>query len=176
MTREQDRILFNQIPDEKKADFLFMHLRNLWAVDGLYFLGIEEKYGTEVATDIDQKVWETMGKIEARKIKEFFHITNLSIPSLMQALQYSSWALDLEDKEIQIELNKGIIKNKKCRVQNTRLSKGLTEFACKPVRFGFLTAFAKEFNPKITVTCELCPPDEHPDTLWCVWAFTLENC
>ncbi len=52
-----------------------MQLRNLWAVDGLYFLGIEELYGTEVATEIDANVWEVMGKIEARKLKEFLGIT-----------------------------------------------------------------------------------------------------
>ena len=41
----------------------------MWAVDGLYYLGIEELFGTKSATEIDRKVWEVMGKIEARKIK-----------------------------------------------------------------------------------------------------------
>lgn len=145
----------------------------MWAVDGFYFLFIEEQFGTETATEIDRKVWEIMGKIEARRIKKLFNINGKDIPSLMKALSYSGWALDLEDKEIIVEKDRGIIRNTKCRVQNTRLSKGLREFSCKPVRFGFLKSFAKEFNPDIVVTCNVCPPDKHPKDLWCEWEFTL---
>jgi len=152
-----------------------MNLRNMWTVDGLYYLFIEEKYGTKEATEIDRKVWEIMGKLEARKIKELLNIKGKDIPSIMKALSYSGWSMDLEDKEIEIKENKGIIRNIKCRVQKTRLSKGLSEFGCKPVRRGFLKEFAKEFNPKIKVDCIVCPPDEHKDDLWCEWIFTLEE-
>ena len=145
----------------------------MWSVDGLYYIYIEEKYDTESATEIDRKVWELMGKIEARRIKELFEIKGSDIPSMMKALSYSAWSLDLEDKEIIVEGKKAIIRNIKCRVQNTRLKKGLGEFGCKPVRFGFLKAFAKEFNPEIVVNCIVCPPDKHPDNLWCQWEFTL---
>lgn len=152
-----------------------MHLRNMWAVDGLYYLGIEEKWGTEAATEVDRKVWEVLGKIEARKLKEFFDIKGNDIPSMMKALQYSGWALDLEDKEVVVEENRGIIRNVKCRVQNTRIKKGLDEFGCKPVRWEFLKAFAKEFNPDIVVNCNVCPPDKHPDDLWCEWEFKIKS-
>lgn len=152
-----------------------MNLRNMWTVDGLYYLFIEEKYGTKEATEIDRKIWEIMGKIEARKIKELLNIKGKDIPSVMKALSYSGWSMDLEDKDIEIKENKGIIRNIKCRVQNTRISKGLSEFGCKPVRWGFLKAFAKEFNPKIKVECNICPPDQHKDNLWCEWIFTLEE-
>ena len=146
----------------------------MWAVDGLYYIFIEEKFGTGNATEIDRKTWEVMGKIEARKIKKLFDIKGSDIPSLMNALSYSGWALDLEDKEIIVQKDKGIIRNSKCRVQNTRLSKGLSEFRCKPVRFGFLKSFAKEFNPDIEVTCKVCPPDKHPQDLWCEWEFKIK--
>lgn len=147
----------------------------MWAVDGLYFLGIEEKFGTEAATEIDSKVWEIMGKIEARRLKEFFDITGNDIPSMIQALRYSSWALDLEDKEIIVEKEKAIVRNVKCRVQNTRIKKGLEEFPCKKVRWGFLKSFAHEFNPNIVVNCNVCPPDKHPSDLWCEWEFKIEE-
>jgi len=175
MSRNDDVKLLNQLPKEKIPEYVFMQLRNLWAVDGLYFLGIEEKDGTDVATSIDAKVWAVMGKIEARKLKEFLGITQTDIPSMMKALQYTTWALDLEDKEIEITTDHAIIRNVRCRVQHTRLSKGLKEFGCKPVRFGFLKAFAKEFNPDIVVTCTICPPDRHPEDLWCQWEFTLKE-
>ena len=175
ISREKDKALIKKIPKDKIDDFIFIHLRNMWAVDGLYYLGIEEESGTEIATEIDKKVWEVMGKIEARKLKEFFDIKKNDIPSLMKALQYSGWALDLEDKEIIFQNDKGIIRNVKCRVQNTRIKKGLSEFGCKPVRWGFLKSFAKEFNPNIEVICKVCPPDKHLENLWCEWEFTMKE-
>jgi hypothetical protein len=171
MTKIEDTKQLTKLSKEQLAAFLFLQLRNLWTVDGLYFLGIEETYGTEVATTIDAHVWEVMGKIEARKLKDFLRITGDDIPSMMKALQYSSWALDLEDKESVVEKNHAILRNVRCRVQNTRREKGLKEFGCKPVRFGFLKAFAKEFNPAIVVKCTICPPDTHPENLWCEWEF-----
>ena len=147
----------------------------MWTVDGLYYLGIEEKWGTEAATEIDRKVWEVMGKIEARKLKKLFNITGTDISSMIKALRFSGWSLDLEDKEFVFEEDKAIMRNVKCRVQNTRISKGLVEFGCKPVRWGFLKSFAKEFNPDIEVNCNVCPPDKHPDNLWCEWEFKIKG-
>ncbi|MBS3778175.1 MAG: hypothetical protein KGY50_02640, partial [Candidatus Thermoplasmatota archaeon] len=111
-----------------------------------------------------------------RKIKKLFEVKDGSIKSCMKALSLSGWSMDLEDKEIKvISKNKGIIRNTACRVQNTRIKKGLDEFACKPVRYGFLKSFAKEINPEIEVVCNICPPDEHPDDLWCEWIFKLNE-
>jgi len=175
MSRNDDVTILSHLSKEKIPEYIFMQLRNLWAADGLYFIGIEERYGTEVATQIDANVWAIMGKIEARKLKEFLEITETDISSMMKALQYTTWALDLEDKEIIIKKDYALIRNIRCRVQNTRKSKGLKEFGCKPVRFSFLKAFAKEFNPDIVVKCNICPPDVHPDNLWCQWEFTYKE-
>ena len=171
--RDADRDFLNTKSKEELIELLFLHMRNLWAVDGLYFLGIEEKFGTEQATEIDKNVWQTMGKIEARKLKSFMNLGN-DIESLITALRTTSWALDLEDKEFELSENRAIIRNIKCRTQLTRLNKNLTEFPCKPVRYGYLQAFAKEFNPKIKTICRVCPPDKHEQNLWCEWEFTLE--
>lgn len=175
MDREEDRKLISEIPKEKMADFILMHLRDMWAVDGLYYLGIEEKWGTEAATEIDRKVWEVMGKIEARKLKKLFDISDNDIPSMIEGLRLSGWTLDLDDKEIVVEKERAFVRNVSCRVQNTRMKKGLSEFACKPVRWGFLKAFAKEFNPNIEVKCNVCPPDKHRDDLWCEWEFRMKG-
>ena len=175
MSRELDKELIQKIPRDKLADFIFMHLRDMWAVDGLYYLFIEEKFGTEEATEIDRKVWEVMGKIEARKLKSLLNLEGNDIPTMIKALRHSGWAMDLEDKEITVQKDHAIVRNVKCRVQNTRLKKGLVEFGCKPVRWGFLKSFAKEFNPKIEVVCNVCPPDKHPEDLWCEWDFKMKK-
>jgi hypothetical protein len=145
----------------------------MWSVDGLYFLEIEKKYGTKIATEIDKNVWMIMGKIEARRIKKLFDLKNNDLNCLLKCLKLSGWALDLEDKKFIVEKDRFIIQNSVCRIQNTRLKKGLSEFACKNVRFSFLKSFAKEINPNIEVKCKVCPPDKHNEDLWCKWEFRL---
>lgn len=174
-TRYLDRELLMGMEKEKLIDLLFLHLRNYWAVDGLYFLGIEEKFGTEWATKIDKNVWEVMGKIEARRIKKEIGIDGKDIPTIIKALRLSGWALDLEYKEVEVEKNIAVVKNTNCRVQNTRIKKGLEEFPCKDVRWGFLKSFVKEFNLDVEVNCVVCPPDKHPSNLWCEWEFVYKK-
>jgi hypothetical protein len=173
MNRDEDKKNINNFPKEKIHEFIFMHLRNMWSVDGLYYLGIEDKYGTNIATEIDKNVWEVMGKIEARRLKKFLNIKDKNISNLYKCLSLSGWALDLEDKEIIEKDDKVIIKNKVCRIQNNRIQKGLSVFPCKKVRWGFLKSFAKEINPNIEVICKKCPPDKHDKDIWCEWEFRL---
>ena len=43
--------------------------RSYTAVDGLWFMKVEEIYGFNTALDIDDEVWKVMPKIQARKLK-----------------------------------------------------------------------------------------------------------
>ena len=43
--------------------------RSYTAVDGLWFIKVEEKYGFDTALDIDNEVWKVMPKIQARFLK-----------------------------------------------------------------------------------------------------------
>jgi hypothetical protein len=170
----EDRKMLASMPSEKLLDYIFFQVRNLWRVDGLYFLGIEKKFGTEAATEIDAGVWETMAGIEAKSLQKMFKIKeNPDVARTMELLRKSSWALDQPFKTIEIGSDRAVLAVGRCRTQETRLSKGLGEFPCKSVRFGYLRNFAKTLNPKIEVKCLVCPPDKHPKESWCKWEFTV---
>lgn len=169
--RMLDRKLLRSMKKDELVDLLFTHMRMLWTVDGLYYLGIEERFGTQAATDIDAKVWAVLGKIECRRLRETTGLKGDDIETFERLLRLTSWALDLEDKELERKGDTLVLKNIKCRVQGTRLSKGLAEFGCKVVRSGYLEGFAKEFSPNYTMTCKVCPPDNHAQDLWCEWEF-----
>jgi len=173
--RKQDREMLSEMPKERLLDLFFLHIRNLWRVDGLYFLGIEGKFGTNVAMEIDAKCWRLMGKLEARSLKEVLGVEGDDITSLMQVLRNTSWSLDQRNKEVEVSKTKGIFRVTECRTQETRIRKGLREFPCKQVRFSYLKSFAEELNPKIEVACKVCPPDKHPPGVWCEWEFRLKR-
>jgi hypothetical protein len=163
-----------QIPTEKLLDYFFLQIRNLWRVDGLYFLGIEKKFGTEAAAEIDAGVWEVMAGIEARILAKMFHAgENPDVPTIMELLRRSSWALDQPFKTVETSGRRAILTVNRCRTQEVRLNKGLGEFPCKKVRFGYLKNFALTLNPNVKVNCLACPPDKHPKDSWCKWEFTL---
>lgn len=172
--RQEERDLLSGMDDERRADLMFMHLRNMWAVDGLYYLGIEERFGTEAATEIDANVWRVMGKIEARKIKKLFGLGG-SLDDMVKGLKMSGWAMDLEDKEWEYLPGRVVLRNVECRVQNTRQKDDLPVFPCKKVRFGFLKSFAKEFSEDIVVDCIQCPPDDLEEGKWCEWVFRMRE-
>ncbi|HXX87657.1 MAG TPA: DUF6125 family protein [Candidatus Acidoferrum sp.] len=170
----EDRQSLASMPREKLLDYLFLQVRNLWRVDGLYFLGIEKKFGTEAATQIDAGVWEAMAAIEAKSMQRMLNVgENPGLPQIIELLQKSSWALDQPFKTIEVSTTRAVLGVNRCRTQETRLNKGLTEFPCKQVRFGYLKKFAKTLNPKTEVKCLVCPPDAHPKDSWCKWEFTL---
>ncbi len=170
----EDRKMLAEMPMEKLLDCLFLQIRNLWRVDGLYFLGIEQKFGTEAATEIDAEVWETMAKIEAKSLQKVLEVgENPDVPTIMRLLRKSSWALDQPFKTLEVTAKRATLSVDKCRTQEARLSKELREFPCKKVRFGYLKMFAKTLNPNIEVDCIVCPPDKHPKETWCRWEFTL---
>ncbi|MGB9714644.1 MAG: DUF6125 family protein [Candidatus Bathyarchaeales archaeon] len=170
----EDREMLAKMPREKLLDFFFLQVRNLWRVDGLYFLGIEKRFGTEAATEIDAGVWENMAVIEAKSLQKMFQTgENPDIPTIISLLRKTSWALDQPFKTIEVDGKRAVLSVNRCRTQETRLSKGLGEFPCKKVRFGYLRNFAKTLNPKVEVNCLICPPDKHPKGLWCKWEFKL---
>jgi hypothetical protein len=168
---ENDRKMLEGLSKEKLFDLFFYHIRNLWRVDGLYFLGIEEKFGTVSATEIDANCWKVMGKLEARELKELLDVKIIDIPTVLYILQNTSWALYQTKKEIEIKENEGIFRVVECRTQLARLNKGLPEFPCKKVRFGYLQSFIETLNPNFEVVCSICPPDVHPQNFWCEWIF-----
>lgn len=51
----------------------FCH-RSYTAVDGMWFMKVEEKYGFDVALEIDNEVWRVMPKIQARMIKSMTNV------------------------------------------------------------------------------------------------------
>lgn len=172
---KEDWEALGKMSKENLLALFFLHIKNLWRVDGLYFLGIEEEVDAETATRIDASCWRTMGKIEARELKKALGIKENGVAALIETLRNTSWALYQTEKESRASAEKGIFQVKRCRTQETRLSKGLGEFPCKKVRLGYLESFTKEFNSEIQVICKSCPPDPREDDVWCKWEFTLRK-
>jgi hypothetical protein len=170
----KDREILSKLSTKEKFDFLYLQVRNIWRVDGLYFLKIEEMFGTEAATKIDTEIWKTMAIIEAKSLHRMFNAKETKdIQTIMRLLLMSSWALDQPFKKTEIGDKNAVLSVVRCRTQETRLKKGLHEFPCKQVRLGYLQNFVETINPNAKARCMVCPPDKHSSNIWCKWEITI---
>jgi len=162
-------------PKETLVEVIKMYSKNVLAVDGLWFLGCENRFGIEKAIEIDTEVWRLYGTIEAKRIKEVLNIKEKGIPALAKALNLQIWLPCMDYGFSEVSDKKIVFTITDCRPQKARIRKGIGEFACKPVGIALFEAFAREINPNMTCECLVCPPDEHPEDVWCSWCFEIAD-
>ena len=85
------------ISDSKRAEYF---RRSYEAIDGLWFMALEEEFDFERALEFDQRVWKIVPKIQARKVRELFGITGSGFAALNEALAIK-FALEGTGCEIQ---------------------------------------------------------------------------
>jgi hypothetical protein len=70
---------------DDKAIIEFLR-RSYFAVDGLWFIRLEEEHSYEEALRLDEQVWEILPKIQARKARELLKIEGGSLADLAVGL------------------------------------------------------------------------------------------
>jgi len=150
--------------------------KNWLAHDGLWFQAVERAHGIDAAIKADAEAWRSFTVVEARRIMERHGIApNGGIPALVKALSLRLYAFLNKQDAIEQSENRVVFRMLDCRVQSARKRKGLTDFPCKPVGLVEYEWFAKTIDPRIETRCICCPPDNHPDEVWCAWEFTLKS-
>lgn len=150
----------------------------LWqyrVIDAFWFINVENEFGLSRAEAINCNVWEKVGKLSARDIKQRFNIEEKGLKGFLKAMAYYSWKL-MDCFQIAENGDELIATSANCPAQTGRLKHGLAEYACKEMHFREFDTFAKEIDPAIQVECVFAPPDDHPDDLFCKWRiFTAEK-
>jgi len=71
-----------EMSDKQIAEY---YHRSYTAVDGLWYMKVEEKYGGDAALEIDNRVWEVLPKIQARMLKSSAEMGN-GMEALLECL------------------------------------------------------------------------------------------
>ncbi len=166
----------NSLSKEELIQYIEDLSKNWLAIDGTWFLAAEEKFGMDIAIELDTKSWERFTVIEAERIMKRFHVPkNGGIPALMKALKFRVYANINKQEIIEVSEKQCIFRMIDCRVQSTRKRKGLPDFPCKKVGLVEYSLFAKTIDPRIEVKCLACPPDDHPENYYCAWEFSIKE-
>jgi len=168
------RLLYN-LSREELVRIIIDDAKNWLAHDGLWFQAVEENHGMEAAIDADREAWRHFTVIEARRIMERLGMKpGGGIAALVECLKHRLYArLNLQES-VEITESRAVFRMTDCRVQSARRRKGLTDFPCKSVGIVEYAEFARAIDPRIVTRCIACPPDTHPEELFCAWEFTLQ--
>jgi len=150
--------------------------KNWLAIDGLWFLAIEERYGLDTAIECDAAVWEQFSRIEAERIKSRLGLPeNGGLESLEKALHHRLFSL-LDTFECKKPDNRTLEwYMTSCRTQKAREIKGLPLFPCKKIGMIDYETFARRIDSTIRTVCISCPPDPPAGHFCCGWRFTLDK-
>lgn len=145
------------------------------AMDGFWFLSVEHMHGIDKAIEADEDVWRQCGKSEARSLKKFLMIDDVSSLEEICRIYLLTPVWGNLGARAEIRESRCYLSVTDCHPQKMRIKKGMGEFPCKSVGFAYFDGFLKELSSNIEYKCVFCPPDEHSDNLWCRWEVWIEG-
>jgi hypothetical protein len=148
--------------------------KNWLAHDGLWFLAVERAHDMPTAIELDRRAWEQFTVIEAKRIMKRQGISPGSgLEGLKKALGFRLYAYLNEQEIVEETATSFVFRMNRCRVQTARHRDGRPDFPCKSVGIVEYANFARTIDERIKTECICCPPDDHPDTYFCAWKFTV---
>ncbi len=166
---------YDKLPKQQLIELLRMYGRFALLLDGYWFLGIEGLHGTEEAIRLDEDVWRQFGKSEARLLKRFLSRDRVTSLEEICRIYLLTPVFGNLGGRAEIREDKCRLSVTDCHPQKARIRKNLGEFPCKTVGQAYFESLLAEMNPEIRFRCVVCPPDRHPDDLWCEWEVWMEK-
>ena len=135
--------------DLTESDKMEYFRRSYRAVDGLWFMMIEEKRGFDEALELDEAVWRVLPKIQARTIKSMLKLDD-GPDGLKEAIA-ARLALEEFDYELKEEESGFVVEIRRCpwhdimiRSGREELSERVSEVICQAEN----SVWAQEFSGK----------------------------
>ncbi|GAB4284296.1 MAG: hypothetical protein Kow0068_09360 [Marinilabiliales bacterium] len=164
------------LPDENLDELLRAFALNWLAFDGVWFQGVEFKYGMNDAKRCNDSCWAQFAPFEANAIKKILQLGDKpGLAGLKKALQYRMYAYINKQSIHEETENSFVFQMDECRVQVARSRKGLPDYPCKSAGLVEFPRFAEAIDPQIKTECITCPPDKHPKEHYCKWRFYIED-
>ncbi|MFC1968490.1 DUF6125 family protein [Chloroflexota bacterium] len=162
------------LPRETLLKVIKIFSRNWVTVDGLWFQHVEEEFGLDAALRLDLKMWERQSTIEAKRIKNTLGLTGEGPLTVMTAINFMTGAVCFPPYEYEERSAEMVIFGTPgCLPQEARKRNGRGEFPCKAVGMTHFSNYAKVIDPRVKVRCIFCPPDPHPEDMWCKWELSI---
>jgi len=162
----------NKLSKEQLIEYCDMMASNWWNLQNNWMFNISKKYGSEIAAEFDAMVFGRQAEVQAWRIKKLLNLGE-DMQSLVKAVNLSTLLTNVGYEYVSIDDKHCRLRVTSCSMQLARRKAGLPELPCKIAGMESNSRFAKAMNSKVETTCIVCPPDKHPEDLWCEWQFDL---
>lgn len=175
MAKMTNRDEYEKLSRGQLIELARMYGRFALSLDGFWFLGVEKLQGTGEAMRLDKEVWRRFGQAEAKVLKRFLSLDRVTTLEEVCRIYLLTPVFANLGGKAEIRGDKCLLSVTDCHPQKARIRKGLGEFPCRTVGRAYFESLLAELNPDIRFRCIVCPPDEHPDDLWCEWEVWMER-
>jgi len=174
-------------PDITMHDFSKDTLVKAWqaasklfaGMDGIWCHIIRERFGQEMACELEIEAWKRCNPLEVRWTAEAMNIQGDDVAALFKVLQTYAGTGGILDLEFDLKnRNHGIMTVRRCPGVAYNEKHGETELqknACEVIDMGCFERLGHLINPKIKMTCLNLPTRERRDDLACQWEWHLEE-
>jgi len=160
---------------EELIKLVKVYSRLFLALDGFYFLSVEDRFGYQAALDIDIKAWEGYFPYEAKLLRRTLGIQEEGIPGIIETLKYSAFVPCMEQRIEEVSEKRGVFALYKCPSLEAMEKAGRNEFTCEPVGTIVFQRYAESMDPRVKVRFLDGPPRKSPEDVSCKWEFTREE-
>jgi hypothetical protein len=169
MRQWSEKEALEALPREQLIELFKMSAQLMLTIDGLWFLEAEKVLGIDEAMKLDKGVWRQFGALEANRMKKFLGIESVTtLEDVCKIVLLSPMWVSV-GPQAEIDNGKCYLSVTNCLPQKARIKRGLNELPCKPMGTAYFEGFAPALNPRLNFKCTFCPPDEHPNDIWCKW-------
>ena len=142
------------------------------ALDGLWFLSVEEEYGHDVATKLDVKVWESLIPREAERIGNARKLTGGGIEAIIEAFKLRPSFFTKEYKVIRGE-NRAVVRVTRCRSLDAMERDKREVSSCIRVLESVYPKFAKSIDSRVKFRVLKAPPRRFVGDTCCEWEIEI---
>lgn len=175
MSNAQQDAILQSMSKAELIDLVYLYSQFLLTVDGLWFLSAEKSLGLEEAIRWDEDVWREFGKLSAKRLQKALSIKSVGEIEDLGKLSLLSPMFICLGGHVEIEEGMCRLSITECRPQQARVRKALGEFPCKSVGIAYFEGFSAALDPRLKFRCVHCPPDEHPEDLFCQWELWVDR-
>jgi hypothetical protein len=165
------------LPKETLVEMVNLWLRNYWTNQNYWMVYTEAESGFETAGELDGKVWQKAGAIQAFRLKRLLNLGDdvqaLAVMFKFTAPQWPSAGFEWEINEITEK--KLIMTIHKCPMGTYRKANKLELLPCKHGSPPLYRAMAEVINKNFKTTCLHAHPDPPKEGIMCQWEFILED-
>lgn len=169
------KISWEHFSREKLIEALNLYSNLHLAIDGFWYLMVKERYGDEVALDIDLKAWDKYLRYETKRVAQLMSITGRDVDAFLKLLQFTPWSGNIKFTFDRIDSNHSLIRVNHCPTLQSLIKEGQgrEQYFCRRVEVPMFEMEAHALNPELQVNALHLPPETIGSDLCCEWEIKL---